>query len=79
MHTVTVFNSNASHQMVMIDLQKIDQDKQHESWFTCSCTGYSQEGNEFIAVATSDGRIFQITPQPDGVNFTKRVAFQIAT
>jgi hypothetical protein len=39
MSTAIVYNSNASQQMVQLDLKKIDSGKQNaaEAWFTCSC------------------------------------------
>ena len=42
-----------------------------EVWFTSAAKGFTQSGAEFIAVGTSDGRIYRITPENDGVNFTK--------
>jgi hypothetical protein len=46
-----------------------------EVWFTSAAKGFTQSGNEFIAVGTSDGRIYRITPENDGVNFSKTLAF----
>lgn len=55
----------------------MDSGKQNmgEVWFTSAAKGFTQSGVEFIAVGTSDGRIYSITPENDGVNFSKSIAF----
>lgn len=79
MNTGIVYNANCSHQLAFLDFKKIDSERQDaaEVWFTCSSVGSTPSGKEFIALATSDGRIFRVQPENDGVNFTKGVDFSM--
>ena len=46
-----------------------------DKWFTCSSKAYDfDSGEEFIAVATNEGRIYKLKEQVPG-QFTKEIAF----
>ena len=46
-----------------------------DKWFTCASKAYDfDSGEEFIAVATSEGRIYKLKEQVPG-QFTKEIAF----
>lgn len=46
-----------------------------EAWFTCASVAVTPSGTEFIALGTSDGRIFRVKPENDGVKFTTGIDF----
>jgi hypothetical protein len=48
----------------------------NDVWFTCSEKAYDfQSGEEFIAVATNEGRFYRVKIGAGGAQFTQEVAF----
>jgi len=72
-----VYNSNATRLLYKLDLKSSpEEDLCFTTWFTCSSLAYSTDsGEEFIAVATSDGKIFRVSVQGGGASFTKEQSF----
>ena len=45
-------------------------------WFSCASVSYSTDtGDEFLAVATNEGKIFRVEVQGSGANLSHSVAF----
>ena len=61
-NTCLVYNSNATRLLYKFDLKSTqDEDNCFTTWFSCSSLAYSTDsGEEFIAVGTSDGKIFRV-------------------
>ena len=52
------------------------QDLNNVIWFSSVSVAFSSTtGDEFLALATSDGRILRINVEGGGANFTKEVGF----
>ena len=72
-----VYNYNATRLLYKFDLRSPqEEDISYTIWFSCSSLAYSTDtGEEFIAVATSDGKIFRLSVQGGGASFTKEQSF----
>ena len=65
MNTCLIYNINATRLLYKFDLKATDQltseDNPVSNWFSCASIAYSSDtGEEFIAIATNDGRIFRV-------------------
>ena len=72
-----IYNQNGSRMLYKTELVAEDkQDLNNIIWFSSVSTAYSgTTGEEFLALATSDGRILRIDVEGGGANFTKEVGF----
>ena len=51
----------------------------NQIWFTCSARALDAEsGQEFIAIATNDGRVYSITVEGGGAQFVTDSAFTMS-
>ena len=81
MSVCLVFNQNLNRRLFMFEIAKSSEKKagqegqMADKWFTCSSKAYDfDSGEEFIAVATNEGRIYKLKEQVPG-QFTKEIAF----
>ena len=70
-----LYNPNGTRQLAYIDSKKkLSEGK--VNFFTSAATGYEKgSSDEFIAVGTSSGEIYSVTP--NGSSFVKEIAFQM--
>jgi len=87
MAACVIYNANCTRRLFTFDVNKSTSNKLAmattsgdeeltDVWFTCSAKAYDHEtGEEFIVVATNEGRFYRVKVGAGGAQFTKEVAF----
>ena len=63
-----IYNETGSRLLHKVDLKSENED--NKFWFTCSTKAVGENGEDFIALATNDGRIYKIQVDRSGIQFS---------